>query len=110
MADSSEALSALFAEVEARYALSLLNRSDEDLKDISASTLATAMNKATVSRSLSIQRANELRQRPTKPIGEVMSFEEALKALDRFGKQHPDLFGGQRPAIESTAEEIKDES
>jgi hypothetical protein len=106
LSDHAEFIGTLAGEVEIRLLLNALNRSDEELNGMDLKKLTDAAKNATVVRSMSIQRANELRQRPTKPIGEVMSFAEATKALAAFMRKHPGIV--ETNLIEGTAEEVKE--
>ena len=104
MADASEWLAAGYAEGEARLLANILSRDDEELKKLSPNVLAQAARNLSISRGVSIDKANELRQRPTRPDGSALTLAGALKTLStRYGhvvRVAPEL-------IEGEAEEVK---
>ena len=106
MADESEFLAAGYAQSEAKLLANVLSRPDEELEKLSPNVLLQAARNASIARGVSIDKANELRLRPTRPDGNVMGAIEALRALQtRYPQILPNL---KHPAIDSEAKELKE--
>jgi hypothetical protein len=104
MAAASEFIAAGYAEGEAKMLAVLLSMPETKLREMSPNVLAQAARNLSIARGVSIDKANDLRQRPTRPDGTAQSLTDALKALQtRFShvvKVNPAV-------IESSAEEIE---
>lgn len=104
MADESEWLAAGYAEGEARLLRNILARPDEELQKLSPNVLAQAARNLSISRGVSIDKANELRRRPTRPDGNVASLTQLLNSIR---SKFPGVVDVNPQLVESTAEEVE---
>lgn len=82
MAQQSEYLAAGYAEAEARLLASVLTSSEEELKKISPNARMQAARNAATGRGISIDKASDLRGRPTRPDAATASLVDVLRKLN----------------------------